>query len=378
MAGAEGGAGQNAAAEAFGQAPPSGGESAASAVPNMIGDLFGGRRLYTPVFSLNTVGSVTTATPISRANAIPQGAIQGGSVLTVDVFVNGQRFAAGTPIPAAIAAQLNNPQLFSRIPAGGSSVLPILKIVENENAAPQDRFYLTYNYYNDVDRHLNPAPSQENVNRQILGFEKTFLDANASVGLRLPFYQIYGDDFGNRALLGDLSIILKYALVNNHDTGNVLSGGLVVIVPTGADFVPTGFGSPVIHDTLFQPYLSGIYKFNKDFYAQAFTSIVVPTDGRDSTLFDNDLGIGYFAYRNCGSDATLTYVVPTVEVHVTTPLSHRGALSEPVGVSDLVDITAGSTFGLGHNASLTLGVGIPVVGPRPFDLEAQVFFNWRF
>jgi hypothetical protein len=124
--------------------------------------------------------------------------------------------------------------------------------------------------------------------------------------------------------------------------------------------------------------VSGIYKFNKDFYAQSFASIVVPTDDRDSTLFAYDLGVGYFAYRNCGPDARLTYVVPTVEVHVTTPFNHQGALSEPVGVPDVVDITLGTTFGLGKNASLTFGAGIPVVGPRPFDFEAEVFFNWRF
>jgi hypothetical protein len=67
-----------------------------------------------------------------------------------------------------------------------------------------------------------------------------------------------------------------------------------------------------------------------------------------------------------------------MEVHVTTPLNHRGALSEPVGVSDLVDLTFGTSFGIGQKSTLTFGVAVPVVGPRPFDLEAQVLFNCRF
>jgi hypothetical protein len=371
-AGLPGGAGQMPGTEAFAQAPPSGGEAAQSAIPNMIGDLFGGRRAYTPVVATIPGGGQPLTIP--RAGPVPQN-IVAGTTFSVDVFVNGVRVPAGQPLPAALVSGL---LANARIPAGGASVLPLLKIVENESAAPQDRWYTTYNYYNDVDRRLNPAPAQENVHREIFGFEKTFLDGNASIGLRLPFYQEYGDDVGNRGLVGDLSVILKYAFLYNRECGNVLSGGLVVTAPTGADFQPSGFGAPVIHDTLLQPYVSGIYCFNRDFYAQAFSSVVVPTDSRDATLLDNDLGVGYFAYRNCGSGRWLTAVVPTVEVHVTTPLNHRGALTEPVGVSDLVDITLGTTLEFSSRAALTIGAAIPVVGPRPFDFEAEVQFNWRF
>jgi hypothetical protein len=375
------GAPQAPATDAFAQAPPTGGEGAQSAVPNMIGDLFGGRIAYTPVYAVNAANGMTSATAIPRSAPIPQGVIVGGAFGTafnVDVYVNGVRIPAGQRLSVAQAAALNTPSLFSRIPAGGSSILPLIKIVENENAQPQDRVYAMYNYYNDVEGHLNPAPSQENVSREVIGFEKTFLNGDASIGMRLPLYEIYGDDFGNRELVGDLNIILKYAFLNNRDSGNVLSAGLVLTVPTGADFEPSGYGAPVIHDKLFQPFVSGIYQFSRDFYAQAFASVVVPTDERDVTLLDNDLGVGYFAYRDSSGDRFLTSVVPILEVHVTTPLDHRGALAEPVGVSDLVDLTFGTCFGLGRTSSLTLAVAVPIVGPRPFDIEAQVLFNCRF
>lgn len=366
------GADQGQGNDAFAQAPPTGGEGAQTAVPNMIGDLFGGRRAYTPVFA--SIPGVAQPLFISRAGPVPTN-IVAGTRFTTDVYVNGIRVPAGQPLPAALVSGL---LANSRIPAGGEAILPLLKIVENESAAPADRAYVTYNYYDDVDRKLNPAPSQENVHREIFGLEKTFLDGNASIGLRLPFYEEYGDDVGNRGLIGDLSVILKYAFLNDRETGNVVSGGLVVTAPTGTDFIPAGFGAPVIHDTLLQPYLSAIYRFSRDFYAQGFSSVVVPTDSRDITFLDNDLGVGYFLYRDCGSDRFLTAVVPILEVHVTTPLTHRGALSEPVGASDLVDITLGTTFDFGPRSSLTLGAGIPVVGPRPFDFEAEVQFNWRF
>jgi hypothetical protein len=366
------GAAQAPGTDTFAQAPPTGGEAAQSVVPNMIGDLFGGRIAYTPVYA--TIPGVAGAQFISRSASVPQN-IVGGTTFTTDIFVNGIRVPAGTPLPGALVAPL---LANARIPAGGASILPLLKIVENESALPEDRVYTTYNYYNDVERNLNPAPSQENVHREIFGFEKTFLDGNASIGFRLPFYETYGDDLANRGLVGDLNIIFKYALINNRETGNVLSTGIVVTAPTGSDFQPTGFGAPIIHDTLLQPYLSAIYRLNGDFFAQGFTSIVAPTDARDATLFDNDLGVGYFAYRDCSGDRILTAVIPTIEVHATTPLTHRGVLSEPVGVADLVDITFGTSFGIGSKSTLTLGAAVPVVGPRPFDIEGQVLFNCRF
>jgi hypothetical protein len=362
--------------DAFAQAPPAGGETAASAVPNMIGDLFGGVRAYTPIIAnIANANGVIQPTQISRSAAVPQGIIPGVTSFTVDLFVNGTRIPAGQTLSGAQVAAL---QANSRLPAGGSSILPLLKIVENESPAPQDRIYTSYNYYNDVDRRLNPAPSQENVHRELVGFEKTFLNGDASIGFRLPFYELYGDDIGNRAVVGDLNIIFKYAAYNNRETGNIASVGLVVTAPTGADLQPAGIGAPNIHPTLFQPYVSGIYKLSKELYIQGFSSIDVPTDDRDVTLLSNDIGVGYFLYRDCSGDRLITAVVPTVELHVNTPLNHRGALSEPVGASDLVDMTFGASFGIGRDSYLTLAAGLPLTGPQPFSIEAQVLFNWRF
>lgn len=364
------------ATDAFAQAPPAGGEGAVSAVPNMIGDLFGGRRAYTPIFG-NIAGAdgVIRPTFVPRAAPVPQGIIPGVTAFTVDLFINGVRVPAGSTLTGAQVAAL---QSNARLPAGGSAIQPLLKITENESPAPQDRVYTSYNYYNDVERKLNPAPSREVVHREIVGFEKTLLDGNASVGARLPFFELFGDDVGNQGLVGDLSIILKYALLNDRDSGNVASVGLVVTAPTGADFTPSGFGAPTIHSTLLQPYVSAIYHMSRDFYVQGFSSVVVPTDGRDVTLLANDVAAGYFVYRDRSGERLLTAVVPTLEVHVNTPLNHRGALTEPIGVSDLVDLTLGTSFGIGSKSFLTIGATAPVTGPRPFDIEAQVLFNCRF
>src|SRR5262249_51376635 len=115
------------------------------------------------------------------------------------------------------------------------------------------------------------APAQLNLHRQGAGFGETFLDGEPSIGRRAPMVEQQGDiTFGNQ-LFGDLSVILKYAFLNDRTTGDVLSGGLVVTAPTGAS-VLTVAGD--IHDTLLQPWLGGIWNLG-DVFVHGFTSVVV-------------------------------------------------------------------------------------------------------
>ena len=51
--------------------------------------------------------------------------------------------------------------------------------------------------------------------------------------MRLPFVQINGPPGADANSVGDLSILTKYAFVNDPN-GDVLSAGLIVTVPTGA------------------------------------------------------------------------------------------------------------------------------------------------
>jgi hypothetical protein len=249
------------------------------------------------------------------------------------------------------------------------------KIADNESPRPQDRVFAFYNYFNDV----NPSATrtaglgQTDVHREVAGFEKTFLDGDASIGLRAPVVQVAADPSIDHQGFGDLSVVFKYALLNDRQTGNVFSLGMVVTLPTGANFLPVG--TPDIHDTLLQPYVGGIVQFG-NFYLLGFSSIVVPTDARDVTFLANDLGIGYNAYSNCG--AFVSSITPTIEGHLTTPLTHRGSDTDPIGLPDIFDVTCAVRIGICDRASLGLGVVVPLTGPKPFDIEAQVQFNVRF
>jgi hypothetical protein len=248
------------------------------------------------------------------------------------------------------------------------------KIADNENARPADRVYFGYNFYSDVNRRINsPLVPNADVHRETLGFEKAFLDGGASFGLRLPYNQLSGDTAFEDAHIGDLSAIVKYAFVNDRRTGNVLSGGLVVTAPTGEDF-PIAGQSP-LHSTILQPFLGYVYNFD-NFYLQGFSSLAVPTDARDVTFFFNDVAFGYWLVRNDGRDGR-TGIVPTLELHVNTPLNHRGALVTPIGFSDQVNVTGGVHFLL-PRVIIGAAVGTPLVGPKPYDVEAICTLNYRF
>src|SRR5262245_48418169 len=104
------------------------------------------------------------------------------------------------------------------------------KISDNDSPRPTDRVFLTYNYFDRV------AVGDGNVglHREVIGFEKTFLSGDASFEMRLPFLQATsGSNFTGFTdnQVADLTLVSKFALINNRDTGNVLSTGLALTVP---------------------------------------------------------------------------------------------------------------------------------------------------
>jgi hypothetical protein len=102
----------------------------------------------------------------------------------------------------------------------------------------------------------------------------------------------------------------------------------------------------------------------------------VATNADFPTLLFNDLSAGYVVYRGA-PDAAVSTAAPVVEAHLTTPLSGRGA-NAPILAPDLLVLVAGVQVGVFGPSTLTLGVGAPVTGPRAFDVEAIVQFNYRY
>jgi hypothetical protein len=286
------------------------------------------------------------------------------------------------------------------------------KIGDNESPRPMDRMSFTYNGYFNTPTFSSPNIIQSgpmtsvavpngaggttttatsstttisgiparsvDVHRGMFAFEKAFLDGNASVGIRLPIFGTTGGSNNDPNFVGnafgDMSVIAKYALINNPQTNNVFTTGIVVTFPTGPA-IPSVEGN--INSVLFQPFVGYIYSFGGPSYMQGFSSVVLPTNSNDVVVWFNDVSFGFVAWRNFNPDAGLTAIIPMVEVHVTTPLNQRGADSI-VQAFDIVSLTGGVHLGVGQRSWLTLGVNSPVTGPRPYEVEAIAQFNYRY
>lgn len=251
------------------------------------------------------------------------------------------------------------------------------KIAENDSPRPTNRVYYNYNYFGNIDVSLgDPGVPFLQVNRHTVGVEKTFFHENASVGLRIPFLTFAGDPGYESRFTGDLSIITKYAILNNPDTGNIFSVGLVIGTPTGGTPLLGVPGQqtvlPRIFDVTLQPFFGYIYSISPSLYVHGFHSVAVPTDFNDVTFMSNDVGVGYWLYRN--PDGVIQGIVPTVEIHVNTPFTHR----DPAGNVFMIDqttLTAGGYFVLAR-ATFGGAVGVPFTGPH--QIEAVASCTLRF
>lgn len=375
----------------------------------MMGDWIGASYAHQIVTLPGVQVTTTTLTRTEQFTALvpgPEGQLV--RVLLTRTVPIGTRTTA---VPALVTTQAQVP-ILSR---------GAFKIAENERPTPEDRFILTYHGYSGMPGALpappgsifatgtggpfstvisplqggpsrarqpvlvasnliaggSPAvvttivPSPNTfVHRQVVGFEKTFLDGLASVGVRAPFFQVQGDGSVGGSDFGDLTFVFKYlAWTNGPDA---LSAGVAVTAPTGPA-IPTVAGD--IHSTLIQPFVGARVQAG-DLFALAFTSVAIPTDSRDVTILFNDLAVGFVMHVG-SPDALVQWVAPTAEVHVTTPLTNRNGTGL-ITVPDLVVLTQGVQVGLGSGTTVAVGVGVPVTGPRPFDLEAFLQLNFRY
>ena len=253
--------------------------------------------------------------------------------------------------------------LFLAVPAGpglafgpgvgmlGDGALGGVKVADNNSPKPADRIYFNYSYFNGPA--FGSVPN--GVFREVIGFEKTVLDSNASIEVRLPFVQIV-DPVGTTFDIGDPSIFIKYALINDAATGNVFSTGLGVTLPV------TGGSIEV------QPFVGGVWSPSAEspFFIHGFTSAVVPIEFPDGSYFVTDLGAGYVIPIN---GPVLTSIIPTIEIHTNTPVAHVGDTDLSIGI--------GASYDLDGRAEISAGVGV-TVGPSPIDTYADIGVNFSF
>lgn len=262
-----------------------------------------------------------------------------------------------------------------KIPIAGRSNF---KVAENESPRATTRVYFGFNHFSDVSRKFDaPDARSTDYRSSLLGFEYAFCGNRASVGVRIPYTVLDSKDDGaiNSSNIGDITLTSKYVLWDDERTGDVLSIGCLVTIPT-QETAFDEFGQP-FRSTLIQPWTGFICNVTNSCFLQGFSSVTIPTASEDASIWFNDIGVGFRCYEN--PDACwLAAIVPTLELHAATPLSKRGLDVEPIGVTDMVNLTGGLHFICTNRASLTVGAATPVLGQRLFNWEGIVQLNWRF
>lgn len=254
--------------------------------------------------------------------------------------------------------------------------LRAFKIADNESPEARDRVYYSFNYFNRVSI---PGLDEFDVFRNTLGLEKTLFGDNFSVGVRVPLHSVEGsDDIDSDTDIGDVTGILKWVLYRDA-RGDLISVGLAVTVPTGEDTFADVEELLGIHETSIQPFVGFIWQSpgmaDGSWFIHGFSSVDIPFDNDDVTIWFSDIGVGYFISTG---GSLIPTVIPTLEVHFNIPLDHREGFFGLEGIADVVDVTAGATFVLSSRSSLAVGAATPITGPRPFDFEAIVQLNVRF
>jgi hypothetical protein len=276
----------------------------------------------------------------------------------------------------------------SQIRGVGSIYVPSVryfKISDNGSPLPQTTeafsFNYFYNLYDVVNSRAGDGIQHTRTHREVFAVEWADDDQTCSFGLRLPLQTynaantITGLD-GTGTDLGDLSAFWKFRLWRDNATGSMLSAGLAVTPTTETGSFAGTPNLKVFHNTCLQPFCGWIWRHN-DLYLQGFTAVDAPTDLNDVVMLQNSLAVGYFLYQP-GKGSCLTAIVPTVELHLSTPLNHAGVMSmaDPAGNADQLNLTGGINFEYGDASSAGIAFVRPLTGPRMFDF--QVIFQVRY
>jgi hypothetical protein len=290
----------------------------------------------------------------------------------------------GDQAPIGSLLRLPNGQILGK----GVIYIPSVRYFKiSDNGSPQPEsastfsFNYFYNLYNDVNTRAGGGIQSARIHREIFGLEWADSDGSCSFGLRLPLTtynaanSINGLD-GTGTDLGDLTAYWKYRLWLDSASGSLLSAGLAVTPTTAPGSFANTPNLKVFHNTCLQPFCGWIWRRDR-FYLQGFTAVDGPTDLNDVVMLENSVAMGYFLYQN-GSGSELTAVVPTIELHASTPLNHHGvtALVDPAGNPDQLNITGGVNFEFGDASSMGVAFVRPLVGPKLFDF--QVLFQVRY
>jgi hypothetical protein len=179
-----------------------------------------------------------------------------------------------------------------------------------------------------------------------------------------------GDDIQD---VGDLSLIWKAIVCGGFDTEDLVTLGLIVTLPTGQKLAtPQGD----IDSVLIQPWV-GYYYTVKNFYLQGFTGAVIPTESRDTGFTYTSLTLGRYFYQSRKANPWISLVAGQLEGHFSTPFE-RPKDDRPIVINTMTYGNAVLHVGFGDKSLLTVGIGGPVGGFRPYQYAGSAMLSLFF
>lgn len=280
---------------------------------------------------------------------------------------------------------------------------------EQSRALPTDRVFGLYHHFENA---LQLETSDTNVDVFTLGVEKTFLEGNTSIELRMPLNNpvglssgAFGQSFQTHAA-GDLIVTFKALLYSDDSQG--FSLGLAVNTPTGSDL--TVHNRDDFGDSRFTlkndathliPFIAYQAAPNDDFFFNGFLQVDTPTNAntvdarsgnnrtlasvRDQTLMYVDASVGYWMFRDDEAEY-LTGLAGLLELHYTTALNradnvdldfvHFGAGS---GRFNVFNLTTGLQANIGRSTMVRAAFVTPIRDGtnRFFDSEVSLAIVFR-
>ncbi|HEY2149019.1 MAG TPA: hypothetical protein VGH32_13855, partial [Pirellulales bacterium] len=290
------------------------------------------------------------------------------------------------------------------------------KISDDNCVLPVDRVSFLGDHFDNAIQLTTPTVHALDVNRYTPGFEKTFLDGNASLELRIPFADtqnsdLFLDNSGREEAteFGDMVLVLK--ALAYRDATVAFGGGVGFVLPTAPDarIFTDGQSQPLftIDNSAFhlQPFLALLYTPSDRLFFQTFIEFDLDTTGNhveqldvgrigtlhDQDLFQADLQLGYWWYRD-PTARYLTGVAPTMEYHYTTTIQNASIVTagarngdfifgSPANRLDIHNLTLGVELQIGPRALLNIAAVLPLNGNndnRQFDSEYFIQFNRFF
>jgi len=295
---------------------------------------------------------------------------------------------------------------------GGGGMVGRTKVSEDNSPMPRDRVIFNYDYFNNVPLAANGF----NVHRIAPGFEKTFLDRNASIEVRLPFASTLDSNVvadgatGTATQFGNIHVTLK-GLLYGSSTVNV-AGGLGISVPTASD-VKLGLidGTDLLRinndAVILTPYLAALFTPGERLFVQTWAAVGFDCGGNavsaaplvgsplvgigrvnDPGLLQLDAQVGYWIVDPARDPGRrLRGLAPFVELHYNTTVSDPDSIAlgafqitDSLGRFDELNLTVGMLAQVGDNLNVSLGAVAPLRGDsdRFFDYQLGLRVNYFF